>query len=169
MSEIVFGYMAFAIVALSILVISMRNPVHSVLLMLVMFFHVAALYLFLNAEFIAAIQVILYSGGILVLFLFVVMMLNLREFMTEKRFVGAWPVGLILTIALSILVFASIKSFIPGPLGQYDTELIARQTQTVAMGTALYTEYLFPFEVASLVLLVAVVGAITLAKKHLHR
>jgi len=76
---IFFIYFAVVMTALSILIITRKNPVNSVLWMLAMFFHIAALYLFLNAEFLAAVQLILYAGAILVLFLFVVMMLNLRE------------------------------------------------------------------------------------------
>lgn len=165
MSQLLFGYLAAAIIILSILVISRRNPVHSVLFMLLMFFHLAALYLTLNAEFMAAVQVIVYAGAILVLFLFVVMLLNLQETIAEKRFMGIWPLGLLLVLALSFVIFTGISAYIPGPQGQYSSELIQKESHTVVLGKVLYTEYLFPFEVASLILLVAIVGAIVLAKK----
>ena len=79
LSKLFFGYFAAVIIALSALVVTRRNPVHSVMWMLLLFFNLAGMYLFLNAEFIAAIQVIVYAGAILVLFLFVVLLLNLRE------------------------------------------------------------------------------------------
>ncbi|GAB4390039.1 MAG: NADH-quinone oxidoreductase subunit J [Thermodesulfovibrionales bacterium] len=168
MAEVFFWYLAAAITALSLLVITRRNPVHSVLLMLVMFFHIAALYLFLNAEFMAAIQIIVYAGAILVLFLFVVLLLNLKEEVAERRYIGLWPLGLILAGGILVSMFAAMESFVIGPQGKYSTEYIAQETHVAAVGKVLYTEYLFPFEVASLVLLVAIIGAIVLAKKRLR-
>ncbi|MFZ3122361.1 MAG: NADH-quinone oxidoreductase subunit J [Thermodesulfovibrionales bacterium] len=163
--QLFFAYFAFAIVILSLLVVTRKNPVHSVMWMLLLFFHIASLYLFLNAELIAAIQVIVYAGAILVLFLFVVLLLNLREELKVKRFIGAWPAGLFVTAALLVIVLTVVKSFVPGPAGKYSIEFIRQETHTKALGTLLYTDYLFPFEIASLVLLVAVIGAIVLAKR----
>lgn len=165
--EFFFGYLATAIVLLSLLVITRRNPVHSVLLMLLMFFHLAALYLFLNAEFLAAIQVIVYAGAVLVLFLFVILLLNLKEELLEHRYIGLWPLGLVLAVSIMVVIFSAMKSFVTGPKGAFSTEVISRETHVVAIGKVLYTEFLFPFEVASLVLLVAIIGAIVLAKKRL--
>lgn len=164
--ELFFGYFAIAIVLFSIFVITVRNPVHSILWMLLLFFHIAGLYLFLNAEFIAAIQIIVYAGAILVLFLFVVLLLNLRE-EVKIRFIGAWPSGLTFSIVLLAVIILSIRSFIAAPPGKYTVELIEKETHTKALGKLLYTDYLFPFEIASLVLLVAIVGAIVLAKRRL--
>ncbi len=83
--QIFFAYFAISMTVLSLLVVTRRNPVHSVLWMLVLFIHIAALYLFLNAEFLAAIQMIIYAGAILVLFLFVIMLLNLKQEETVKN------------------------------------------------------------------------------------
>ncbi|MCL4537882.1 MAG: NADH-quinone oxidoreductase subunit J [Nitrospirae bacterium] len=160
-----FGYFAIVMVVLSLLIITRRNPVHSVLWMLVLFFHIAGLYLFLNAEFLAAVQVILYAGAILVLFLFVIMMLNLKEEITAERFIGEWPIGVALGISIIMLVYFALSKFIQGPVGQYTIEAINKETHTKTIGRVLYTEYLFPFEIASLILLIAIVGAIVLAKK----
>ena len=88
-----FAYFSFAIVILSLLVVTRRNPVHSVLWMLLLFFHIASLYLFLNAEFMAAIQIIVYAGGILVLFLFVVLLMNLREELSIGKYISFGPTG----------------------------------------------------------------------------
>lgn len=164
--KLFFGYYAAVIVILSLLVVTRKNPVRSVMWMLLLFFHIASLYLFLNAEFIAAIQVIVYAGAILVLFLFVVLLLNLREELKVKRFIGSWPAGLFVSAAILAIVINVIRSFVlAAPPGKYSIEYIKEATHTKALGTILYTEYLFPFEVASLVLLIAIIGAIVLAKR----
>jgi NADH-quinone oxidoreductase subunit J len=166
--EVFFWYLAAAITVLALLVITRRNPVHSVLYMLVLFFHVAALYLFLDAEFMAAIQVIVYAGAILVLFLFVVLLLNLKEEMMDRRYIGLWPLGLLLAAGISAVMFKALGSLALGPQGMYSVQYIERESNVAALGKLLYTEFLFPFEVASVVLLVAIVGAIVLAKKRMN-
>ncbi|HCC69124.1 MAG TPA: NADH-quinone oxidoreductase subunit J [Nitrospiraceae bacterium] len=163
--KLFFGYFAIVMVILSLLIITRRNPVHSILWMLVLFFHIAGLYLFLNAEFLAAVQVILYAGAILVLFIFVIMMLNIKEELTAERFIGKWPIGVALGVFILMLIYLTTSKFIPGPPGQSSIEAIKAETHTKAIGRVLYTEYLFPFEIVSLILLVAIVGAIVLAKK----
>ncbi|MEJ2684081.1 MAG: NADH-quinone oxidoreductase subunit J [Candidatus Sulfobium sp.] len=160
-----FGYFAAAITLISILVVTRRNPVHSVIWMLLLFFHIAGMYLFLDAEFIAAIQVIVYAGAVLVLFLFVVLLLNLREELRTERFIGSWPAGVFIAAALFAGIAAALRSFVLGPAGIYTIDFIRKATDTKALGQVLFTEYLLPFEVVSLVLLVAVIGAIVLAKK----
>jgi NADH-quinone oxidoreductase subunit J len=165
--KLFFGYFAIVMTVLAILIITRKNPVHSVLWMLAMFFHIAGLYLFLNAEFLAAVQVILYAGAILVLFLFVVMMLNFRQELSAENFIGEWPIGVALGGSILMLVYFVISKFTQGPAGQYTIGAIKTETHTKAIGKVLYTEYLFPFEIASLILLIAIVGAIALAKKKL--
>lgn len=152
-------------VVLSLLIITRSNPVHSVLWMLVLFFNIAGLYLFLNAEFLAAVQIILYAGAILVLFLFVIMMLNLKEEFTAERFIDEWPIGVGLGLSILMFVFFIIAKLVSGPVGTYTIEAVKAETHTKSIGRVLYTEYLFPFEIASLILLIAIVGAIVLAKK----
>jgi NADH-quinone oxidoreductase subunit J len=163
--ELLFAYFAFAAVLFSILVVTRKNPVHSVLWMLLLFFHIASLYLLLNAEFLAAIQMIVYAGGILVLFLFVVLLMNIREEVKINRFIGAGPTGFTFAVALLVVVIMSLRSFVAAPPGVYSIELIKQETHTKALGMLLYTEYLYPFEIASLILLVAIIGAIVLAKR----
>jgi len=164
-SKLFFGYFAVAMTVLSLLIVTRKNPVHSVLWMLALFFHIAAVYLFLNAEFLAAVQVILYAGAILVLFLFVIMMLNIRHEVTVERAIGEWPIGI--ALAASILIFAlfAVNRFVQGPAGTATIEAVRAETDTKALGRVLYTSYLFPFEIASFILLIAIVGAIVLAKK----
>lgn len=167
--QALFGYFAFAILALSLVVITRRNPVHSIVFMLLLFFHIAGIYLMLNAEFLAAIQVIVYAGAILVLFLFVVLMLNLKEEIADRRYIGYWPIGAVLAGAISTLLLISVKAVRLGPKGVYSPEAVSAETHTVALGKLLYTEYLFPFEIASIILLIAIVGAVVLAKKHVRQ
>ncbi len=166
--KLFFGWFAFAIIALSVLVITRRNPVHSVMWMLLLFFQIASMYLFLNAEFIAAIQVIVYAGAILVLFLFVVLLLNLREELLANRFINAWPVGLVFAGAIFAGTLSAVVAFVPNFSGQYTVDVINRETHTKALGQLLYTDFLFPFEIASLILLIAIIGAIVLAKKRMR-
>ncbi|MEW6068068.1 MAG: NADH-quinone oxidoreductase subunit J [Nitrospirota bacterium] len=163
--KLFFAYFAFSMVLISILIVTRKNPVHSVLWMLLLFFHIAGLYLFLNAEFLAAIQVIVYAGAILVLFLFVIFLLNLKEEVRINRFIGAWSTGFTFAVAIFVVFVMMLRSFVAAPAGKYTTDLINQESHIQVLGKLLYTDYLFPFEVASLVLLVAIVGAIVLAKK----
>lgn len=165
--QAIFLYHAFVIVVLSLLVITRRNPVHSVLLMLVLFFHIASLYLFLNAEFMAAIQVLVYAGAILVLFLFVILLLNLRQDAVTMRFAGSWPSGILIAGLIFLCMFMSLKGVQPGPSSYYTIEYIKEVGHIKAVGAELYTKFIFPFEIASMILLVAIIGAVVLAKKHL--
>lgn len=162
-------YFAGMIVVLSLLVVTRKNPIHSVLWMLVLFVHIAALYLFLNAEFIAAIQIIVYAGAILVLFLFVIMLLNLRKEETEKRFQKQWPfsfgIGVVLMICF-VLIVGNIT--VTAPLGQYSVDAMKSEGHIMTVGKVLYTEFLLPFEIASLILLVAIIGAVVLAKRRVE-
>jgi len=164
-----FAYFAGIIVLTSILVVALRNPVHSALALLIMFFHVAGLYVTLHAEFLAAVQIIVYAGAILVLYLFVVMLLNVKR---DERYHAQYPLGAVLgvTILTEVLLLVVQHSFsketATADLGASDgTRAIEGNTETI--GEALYSTYLFPFEVASLILLVAMIGAIILAKRDL--
>jgi NADH-quinone oxidoreductase subunit J len=165
--QLFFIYFAFAITGLSLLVVTRKNPVHSVLWMLLLFFHIASLYLFLNAEFMAAMQVIVYAGAILVLFLFVVLLMNLREELRIGKYIGAGPTGFTFALALLVVVIMSLRSFVAAPPGIYSIDLIKSETHAKILGKLMYTEFLYPFEITSLILLVAIIGAIVLAKRRL--
>jgi NADH-quinone oxidoreductase subunit J len=161
-----FFYFAGVIVATSILVVALRNPVYSALSLLIMFFHVAGLYVTLHAEFLAAVQVIVYAGAMLVLVLFTIMLVdpdNLPELHAGRpvqRIVGVL-LGLILLLEVGLAIIN--RAFI-GPGGNATPELIALVGGPAqAMGYILYNQYALPFEIVSLVLLVGVIGAIVLA------
>ncbi len=149
----------------AIIMITRRNPIKSVLFLILNFFSISALYLLLRAQFIAIIQVLVYAGAIMVLFLFVIMLLNLQdesklsENLTYKK-LTAVLLAVLLFAVLSITVyfgfFNKYKVMNPG----------AEQQGTVeSIGSALYTDFSFPFEVVSFILLAAIIGAIVLAKK----
>lgn len=167
--QIFFAYFAVSMTVLSLLVVTRRNPVHSVFLMLVLFIHIAALYLFLNAEFLAAIQIIIYAGAILVLFLFVIMLLNLKQEETVKKYQSQWPISAVIAVVFAIFLSMIVgKITVMPPLGKYSIEAIKAEGTMMTIGKVLYTQYLLPFEIASLVLLVALIGAVVLAKKRVE-
>jgi NADH-quinone oxidoreductase subunit J len=159
-----FFYFAGVIVLTSALVVALRNPIYSVLSLLIMFFHVAGLYVTLHAEFLAAVQIIVYAGAILVLYLFVVMLLNVKR---EDRYHVQGPVAAFLGLVIAteaVLLVMQRRSAGPAALSGPDA-LPEPAGNTETVGEVLYSVYLFPFEVASLILLVAMIGAIVLAKK----
>jgi NADH-quinone oxidoreductase subunit J len=163
MAQILFFYFAAIILASAALVVILRNPVYSALSIFIMFFHVAGIFVLLNAEFIAAIQMLVYAGAILVLYLFVVMLLNLRR---EERYHQQYVLGGLLgAVILTELLLVMFQSTFSPPTGPYTPAVLQAVGNTEAVGKALFTTYLLPFEVASLVLLAAMIGSIVLAKR----
>jgi NADH-quinone oxidoreductase subunit J len=165
--QLFFGYFAAIIVLTAVLVVALKNPVYSALSLLVMFFHVAGLYVTLHAEFLAAVQIIVYAGAILVLYLFVVMLLNVKR---DDRYHSQWRIAGFVCVPLFIEFMILLAG--SATTGQPDSGTVPAGTgdvpaaeNTLAIGEALFSTYLFPFEVASLILLVAMVGAIILAKR----
>ncbi len=162
----------FAIVALvaivsGILVVKCRNPINSALSLILTFFCLATFYVMLDAPFMAAIQVIVYAGAIMVLIVFVIMLLNLRTD-TGVRYTHAVAVGSIigvLTLVEIIYFFSGGRSGLTGMQGGLNKELIAQVGHTELIGQSMFTEFLLPFEITSLLLLVAIIGAVVLAKR----
>ncbi|MBI4427848.1 MAG: NADH-quinone oxidoreductase subunit J [Ignavibacteriales bacterium] len=156
----------FAVLS-ALLVVTRRNPVMSALYLIVNFFCLAGLYLTLHAQFIAVIQILVYAGAIMVLFVFVIMLLNLgderrlSEGISWKKIVA---VGLCFALLLEIVYILLFAEASPGAMD------IAKATEigTVEyIGSQLFTKFLFPFEVTSVILTAAIVGAIVLAKRRL--
>lgn len=175
---LVFGGAASLAIFGAIMMVTRRNAVHSALWLVLVFFNLAMLYVMLGAEFLAALQVLVYTGAILVLFLFVIMLLGLREGprldgLHQAQVWAAWPVGLLLAIELAgIILFSSMprQAAIGDTTGGVTTIWSTTQVAAVggnvqAIGQTLYSNFLFPFEVASLILLLAIIGAIVLARK----
>jgi NADH-quinone oxidoreductase subunit J len=167
MSYLFFFYFAGVIAVTAVLVVALRNPIYSALSLLIMFFHVAGLYVTLHAEFLAAVQIIVYAGAILVLYLFVVMLLNVRR---EDRYHSQLPVAgfLGLTILTELLLLTIQRGAVPSSTLHRSGGVESAAGNTETLGEVLYSTYLFPFEVASLILLVAMIGAIVLAKRDLY-
>jgi NADH-quinone oxidoreductase subunit J len=166
-----FFYFGTIIVLAAVLVVALRNPVYSVIALLIMFFHMAGLFITLHAEFLAAVQIIVYAGAILVLYLFVVMLLNLKRDDSYQRqiWLGVGLGGVALAEVIYLVSSANLTVSLPLQSGQLPTSAattgVVAQGNTESIGMLLYTKYLFPFELASLILLVAMIGAILLTKK----
>lgn len=167
-TQVGFIYFASVIIFCAIMVVTRRSPVHSALFMLPLFFHVAGIFIMLDAEFVAAIQVLVYAGAIMVLFLFVIMLFNVHNIKEKKCFQAGWPVTVPFAMVFcGFLMSIVLRSGFNGTKGQYTIEVMKSIGNSQAIGNVLFTEFLFPFEVASIILLVAMVGAIVLAKKHI--
>jgi NADH-quinone oxidoreductase subunit J len=166
---ICFYIFAFVAVASGVMVISARNPVHSVLFLILAFFNAAGLFVLMGAEFLAMILVIVYVGAVAVLFLFVVMMLDIDFAQLRSGFMRYLPVGALIGFILLAELLLIFGSWIiaPGVAGLEAAPLPANlaaagMTNTRALGDVLYTRYLFAFQVAGVILLVAMIGAIVL-------
>lgn len=156
----------------SILTIGLRDPIYCTIALLSTFLHVAGLFILLHAEFIAAIQIIIYAGAVLVLYLFVLMLLNLKSHETflHRKFWIALFFGLIVLGEISLAIFKSpifgkIETAPPetAPLiGKVDMVLVGN---TEAIGLSLFNEYLLPFELVGIILLGGIIGALVLAKQ----
>lgn len=163
-TQYIFWFLSFLAIISALVVVFARNPVHSVLSLIITFFAIAGHYLLLNAQFLAAVHIIVYAGAIMVLFLYVLMMLNLnRETEPHKsnyiKFISAIAAGLLLLT----LVAAFKGAEIPGVAsGNSDIGLVEN------LGRVLFGEFLLPFEVSSILFLAAMVGAVYLSKKNLH-
>ncbi|MGK9449822.1 NADH-quinone oxidoreductase subunit J [Acidithiobacillus caldus] len=155
-------YVFSAILLLSaLLVITARNPVYASLYLVLAFFNAAALFLLLGAEFLGLILILVYVGAVMVLFLFVVMMLDINLARLQEGFLHYLPLGLAVAI-LGVLELAAV--FWTAPLGHVPAPaaLPANADNTRALGELLYTQYLYPFEIAAVILLIAIIAAIAL-------
>lgn len=169
---IAFYTLAAFILAFAVMVVSTKDTVHSVLFLVLDFLFVAALYVLLGAPFLAAIQVLVYAGGIVVLYLFVVMLVNLKRppeahqdphRMTKVGF----GLAVAVLVELGMIGWYSYASPSPAPALVAPLPAMPVSGNTEEVGWLLYTNYLIPFEIASMLLLVAMIGAILLAKREL--
>ena len=166
---IAFYTLAAFILGFAVLVVTTKDTVHSVLFLVLDFLFVAALYVLLHAPFLAAIQVLVYAGGIVVLYLFVVMLVNLKrppEAHTDTNRRTKLGFGLAAAVLAELAAIAVYGSSLPAaPMALNAAVPVSGNTEQV--GWMLYTSYLIPFEIASMLLLVAMIGAIVLAKREL--
>ncbi len=163
MSAVAFYYLAAVTTVTSVMAISLRSPVHCGLALVAMLIHMAGFFVLLNAEFIAMVQVIVYAGAILVLYLFVIMLLSLKsdERVFHKRYIG---IGLITIAIVAQAAVLLLRSPYAGLMGEATPELVLGVGQTKAIGIVMFRDYLLPFELIGIYLLAAIVGAIVLAK-----
>ena len=159
-------FAAFAIFA-GVMVISARNPVHSVLFLILAFFNGAALFVLMGAEFLAMILVVVYVGAVAVLFLFVVMMLDIAFAELREGFLQYLPIGGLVGLILLVELLAVVAGWLidPGVAGHRAQPVPSDVTNTEAIGRILYTDYIYLFQAAGMVLLVAMVGAIVLTMR----
>ena len=161
-TDIAFAIFGGLAVLTSLLVVAQRNPTHSALFLVLSFLNVACVYVLLGAEFVAVTQIIVYTGAVLVLFIFAIMLVRMQDL---PEMYGGHPVqrivGPLLGLALFLEVIAVILSTVPlGPVGTFTPDAIAAVGGNVqAIGRSLYTDFLVPFEIASLVLLVGAIWA----------
>lgn len=167
-AQLLFFYFGGMTIAGAVVAVASPNLIYSALSLLLTFIHIAGIYILLNAEFIAAVQIIVYAGAILVLYLFVLMLFNPKQ---EPLYLHKqYKIGIFLGIVVMFLmVFAGYKTEILGQNGPVTVEAVRSMGHTRVIGNALYTNYIFPFEIASLILLVAMFGAIILAGRGRRR
>jgi NADH-quinone oxidoreductase subunit J len=160
-----FYYMAVASIASALLAVTRRNPVHNMLWVLALFLHVAGIFLLLGAEFLAAVQIIVYAGAILVFYLFVVMLLDLPDEEAKPRFGGYWPLAAVMGICFSALPWLAHTgtgfTFAATPAAPKDPP----HGSLSEVGMALFGPFALPFEIASLLLLAAIIGTVVLARR----
>ncbi len=163
-----FAYMAAASVVSALLAVTRRNPVHSMLWVLALFLHVAGIFLLLDAEFLAAVQVIVYAGAILIFSLFFLMLLDIEDEEARPRFGRHWPLAAAVGLSFAALIWlARADTLELGPRTTVPPVAAdaAPQGTLSEVGMALFGPFTLPFEIASLVLLAAILGAVVLAKR----
>jgi NADH-quinone oxidoreductase subunit J len=166
LATIAFYVFSAVLIGAALMVIASRNPVHSVLFLILSFFNAAALFILLGAEFLALIILIVYVGAVAVLFLFVVMMLDIDFAELKHGALKYLPIGLLVGAILAAeLVFAGTSALV-SPGEQVPHAAPPDLTNTEAFGHVLYTDYIYYFETAGLILLVAMIGAIVLTLRH---
>ena len=170
LGAIFFYVFAFIAVASAFMVIAARNPVHSVLYLILTFFNAAGLFLLTGAEFLAMILLVVYVGAVAVLFLFVVMMLDVDFAELKQGALQYAPIGALvgLILAAELIIVVGGYTLAPELAGEIARPIppLSERSNTAALGDVLYTDYLFFFQIAGMVLLVAMIGAIVLTLRH---
>ena len=161
--EILFAYFATVSIVAGVLTVAFRNPVHCGLALLTVLLHVAGLFVLLNAEFLFAVQIIVYAGAILVLYLFVLMLLNLK---TEEQYLHR-KYAFLLFVGVGILgelLILTLQSPYGGTIGKASPQVVLDTGPSHAVGITMFSDYLLLFEIVGVFLLGAIIGAIVLAK-----
>ncbi|MBI4401002.1 MAG: NADH-quinone oxidoreductase subunit J [Nitrospirae bacterium] len=158
-----FAYFSLVSILAGVLTVALRNPVHCGLALLTLLLHVAGLFVLLNAEFLFAVQIIVYAGAILVLYLFVLMLLNLK---TDERYLHTrYAVILFASVAVcGELLVLLLRSPFGGAKGDAPAAVVLQEGASYALGIKMFSDYLLPFEIVGVFLTGAIIGAIVLAK-----
>jgi NADH-quinone oxidoreductase subunit J len=154
-----FYFFSAILVGAAVAMITVRNPVHAALFLVLAFVNTAALWIMLEAEFLGIVLVLVYVGAVMVLFLFVVMMLDINLARMREGFIRFLPVGILVAVAMAtVMTMVVVRHFrVEAP-----ERAAADYNNTEALGQVLYTEYVYPFEIAAVILLVAIIAAIVL-------
>jgi len=163
MIYLIFAYFCASMIGITLMALTRKNPVHSVLWLLLLFLHIAVVYLFLNAEFLAVVQVIVYAGAILVMFLFTFFLLGAKELPKGKRYIDLWEgmalIGLLLT-GVFIGAFSTVNT---SWKGKYTIEYIEKIGHTKALGTMLFNEYPLAVFLLGIILLIPMIAVAVIA------
>ena len=162
---VLFWFFSAILVSAAVLVVTSRNPVHAVLWLVLAFFTAAAHWLMLQAEFLAIVLVLVYVGAVMVLFLFVVMMLDINFDSLRKKFRSYIPVGAIVFALVLVEMGLTLLGSRLDATAVSGANPIAPGSNTKALGALVYTEYVYPFELAAVILLVAIIAAIALTHR----
>lgn len=161
-TQYIFYFLSFLAIMFGLMVVLSKNPIHSVLYLVLTFFAIAGHYVLLNAQFLAAVHIIVYAGAIMVLFLFVIMLLNLNKDTEPHK--NVW-LKLSATVAAGLMLVVLVGSFKNAEMIEASNSFNPNVGLIENLGKTLFNEFLLPFEVASLLLLGAMVGAVLLGKK----
>jgi len=161
---LLFYLLATVAVAAAVMVVASRNPVHSVLFLILTFFNAAGLFILIGAEFLAMVLVVVYVGAVAVLFMFVVMMLNVNFVRMRQGALQYLPIGALVGLVLLVELVLVAGTWTLAPAVQFadPTPAVERLSNTEALGNLIYTEYVYLFQAAGVILLVAIIGAIAL-------
>ena len=169
-SSLFFYLFSFIMIAAAFMVISSRNPVHSVLFLILTFVNASGLFIMAGAEFLGLLLIVVYVGAVAVLFLFVVMMLDVDFAELREGYLQYMPVGLLVGVVVLAELLAVIGSWVAAPsalnTGEAPIPDVNEVRNIEALGNILYTEYVFFFQLAGMILLVAMIGAIVLTLRH---
>ncbi len=165
-NAIFFYLFAGVCVASAVMVVTSRNPVHSVLFLILAFVNAAGLFVLLGAEFLAMILIVVYVGAVAVLFLFVVMMLDVDFAELREGFLSYLPVGALIGGVLLAELLLVVGGWVIAPAARQTAAVAANISNTEALGLVLYTKYVYFFEAAGMILLVAMIGAIVMTLQH---
>ncbi len=162
--QIIFYVFAGVLIAAAVSVVTVRNPVYAALFLILAFFSSSAIWIMLEAEFLGVVLILVYVGAVMVLFLFVIMMLDINIDILREGFIRYLPVGILVAAVVAaqmiyVLTSDSIKGFVAPVRKDAD------YSNTEALGEVLYTEYVYPFEIAAVILLVAIIAAIVLTHR----